>query len=237
MSLRGILTALGLACLPLPGLAEGVPLHLAAVIREGVPPYEGEKRFRLEGEGAGGLRKGERIRLWRFNERRRLAELVVVEVKAPVAFARVLDPGETFPLKGDLVCSHEPLAALPDPGWAWYGRLGAPARPQAPNPKVPASLNPGPPRRETLYFLPGSAELSPAGRQKLKDWVALWGLDGRWSLGIPASPQVPEDIRAARIQALREALAELGVPQLDCRSLPAEAPGAKESLQLSKDPW
>lgn len=226
--------ALGLALSP---LGAGTPMHLAAVLREGTPPFEGAKLFRIEGDGVGGLKKGERLQLWRFSEKRKLARLVVTEVKATVAFARVLSPEETFPMKGDVVVGREGLSPIPEPTWTWFSSLKSPGGPQGLAMKVP-SLNPQePPRRERIFFLPGRSELSPAGRQKLKDWVALWGLEGRWSLGLPANPSLPAKVGEARVEALREALGNLGVAHLECRALPAEPPGPKDVVHVMKDPW
>lgn len=234
MRLFGLIRALGLLTLP---LAAGVPLHLGAVIREGAPPFEGARLFRIDGDGAGTLRPGERLKLWRFNEKRRLAHLVVVEVRGGSAFARVLSPQETFPLKGDVVTAREGLLSLPDPSWAWFAGLRAPGSPRNLSPKVP-SLNPNEPsRRERIFFLAGDPTLSPAGRQKLKDWVAQWGLEGRWSVGIPANPKPSPALTEARIEVLRSALSAVGVHHLDSRALPEEAPGPKDVVYVMKDPW
>lgn len=231
---RRILLALGLLGFR---LWAGVPLHLAAVLREGTPPFEGTRLFRIEGDGTAGLKKGDQLRLWRFGEKRKLARLVVSEVKGGAAFARILNPEETFPMKGDVVVEREGLSSIPEPGWAWFGSLKSPGVPRSLALKVP-TLNPlEPPRREQIFFLPGNAELSPAGRQKLKDWVALWGLEGRWSLGVPSNPTVPAKVGEARVKVLREVLGTLGVSNLECRALPAEPPGSKDGIHVMKDPW
>lgn len=140
-------------------------------------------------------------------------------------------------MKGDVVVAREGLQPLPDPAWSWYTGLKAPAAPWTLSLKVP-SLNPDEaPRRERIYFLPGDPELSPAGRQKLKDWVAQWGLEGRWSLGIPAKPNQPPALVAARVEALRSVLGTAGVLSLDSRALPEEATGPNDVVYVMKDPW
>lgn len=234
MRIKASLLAFGLGSL----LVAGPPLHVAAVLREGAPPFEGEKRYRIEGDGAANLKAGGTLSLWRFNEKRRLARLVVVEVSDGVAFARVAHPEETYPMKGDLILDQQRLLPLPElplgntPSLPTLELLG----PKALQGKLP-SLNPPRPRqREKIHFLKGDSRLSPAGLDKIKAWIGAWGAEGQWTLEVPQQKQVAEGLSAARTSALEAALRQWGVTEIKVQALPEEPQPKYDGIYVVKEP-
>lgn len=217
------------------------PLQVAGVVRSGLPPYDETERFyRLEGEGSQVLHLNEYLTLRRVGERRQLGRLQVTALKDGYALARLAVPGETYPLKGDLIVRHERAAGLPGmPALA----LGVGLRPLgefAPRSlqlTIPRSPSTERRHQESIYFLKGNAELSPAALVKLKTWVGAWGLDGRWVLRVPEDATIPSALSQARGEALKKALRHLGVSGVE---LHPQGPGASsrfDSIHVAKEPW
>lgn len=224
-----------------PMLAAAPPLQVAGVVRSGMPPYdEAERLYRLEGQGAQALHLNEYLTLRRTGERRTLGRLQVTALKDGYALARLTTPGETYPLKGDFIVRHERAARLPiQQGLAPDTRLRplgdlAPRVPQLP---IPRSPSPGKTHQEPIFFLKGSAELSPAALVKLRAWVGAWGLEGRWVLRMPEDPQVPATLSQARVEALKQALGQLGVSGVDMDWQAAAVPSRFDSIHVAKEPW
>ena len=183
-------------------LAAAQPLRVVAVVRSGAPPFEEDERlYRLEGDGCQTLTVAEHLTLRREGEKRSLGRLRVAAVKDGYALARLDSPGETYPLKGDLAVRHERAIALPPlplPSEAPMvaSEALAPRSPGLAVPRDPSRCD----RRETLYFLKGSGELSAAGLAKLRAWVGEWGAGGRWILLVPAG--APAALTQARLETL-----------------------------------
>jgi len=207
------------------------PLHVAAVVRMGMPPYDGEARsYRLEGTGCLALRVGEYLTLQRTDERRRLGRLQIIAVKSDYALARLIEEGETYPLKGDLAVRHEEALRLPV--------LPPPPAPSEPLNIVlkapPSAVIPNPPRelhRETLFFVRDSAEVSPGARSKLGVWVKDWGKDGNWIVSCPEG--LPPQLQKARAERLEAELGHLGVVNVVIRTQPASGSGRYDSIFVS----
>lgn len=235
MRIKAALLAFGLGSLLMSG---GPPLHVAAVMREGTPPFEGEKRYRIEGDGAANLKVGGTLALWRFNEKRRLARLVVVEVSEGVAFARVANPEETYPMKGDLILGQERLLPLPElPMGNMLPTLTLELlSPKALVGQLPSLRPPGPRQRDQIKFLKRDARVSPAGREKLKAWAVAWGLEGQWILEVPRNLQVTDALKAARIGALEQVLRESGVTQIKVQEVPEEPQPEYDGIYVVKEP-
>jgi len=224
-----------------PMLAGGPPLQVAGVVRSGVPPYdEAERLYRLEGEGSQVLQINEYLTLRRVGERRPLGRLQVMAIKDGYALARLTTPGETYPLKGDLIVRHEravPLPVMPEPTSGEGLRPPGDLVPRVLQLTIPRSPSTEKLHQEPIFFLKGSAELSPAARVKLKAWVGAWGLEGRWVLRVPKDPQVPASLSQARVEALKQALGQLGVSDIEVDS---QAPGVFsrfDSIHVAKEPW
>lgn len=222
-------------------LAAAPPLQVAGVVRSGMPPYdETERLYRLEGQGAQTLNLNEYLTLQRSGERRPLGRLQVTALKDGYALARLTTPGETYPLKGDLIVRHERAARLPglpapipDAGLRALGDLA----PRALRLAIPKSPSTEKPNREPIFFVKGSAELSPAALVKLRTWVGAWGLEGRWVLRVPEDPRVPESLSQARVEALKKALGQLGVSGIELDRAVPEAPSRFDSIHVAKEPW
>ncbi len=229
-----------LGCLLGSMLVAAQPLRVVGVVRSGMPPFEeGERLYRLEGEGCPSLAPGELLTLRREGERRNLGRLQITVLKDGYALAQLAIPGETYPLKGDLAVRHEkalPLPAIPDP-WAVLAIPSEAMAPRQPKLAIPSSPLTDGGHREPIYFLKGNAELSSAARIKLRAWVSAWGLDGRWILLIPALPEIPAAITQARVEALKEALKGLGVGSVEQQSLPSTPPARYDSISVSKTSW
>lgn len=222
-------------------LLAAAPLHVAGVVRSGMPPYEEKDRlYRLEGDGCQILRVAEYLTLIRPGDRRQLGRLQVVAVKDGYALARLATPGETYLLKGDLAVRHEMAASLPSlPGGLPDPLLRASGEllPRAMKLAVPASPSSVQGHQEPVFFLKGNAELSPAALVKLRDWVASWGVEGRWVLGLPEDVQGSTALSQARIEALKKALGTLGVTQVEVRSDSHPPVSRFDSIHVIKEPW
>jgi len=195
-------------------LAAG-PLRVTQVVREGPPPYEESSRlYRLEGDGCQVLKAGEILTLSRAGERRSPGQLKVTAVK------------DGYALKGDLAAGREPLRRLPLlPALTQaFPPVAGPAQPAVPVPLL-AQAAPVILEREPVFFRLGEGTLSPAGRTKLKSWVATWGQDGHWVLACPPWPGETPTLRDSRVGALRGELEHLGIAQVEVLTLPAEKPG------------
>lgn len=194
--------------------AEG-PFRVVAVVRRGPPPYEPAGRiYRLDGGLARGLRAGARLAVRREGTRSPLGHLKVVAVREGEAEATFTSAGGQ-PMKGDTAWPVV-LEALP--------ALSGPPPDPPPFPSAPRLVPEAPPREGLLYFLPQRADLSPAGRQKLRAWVRSWGVGGRWMVQVPAGQALSPSLQAQRAGALLEALRALGVEAvvLETRPRPAE---------------
>jgi len=217
------------------------PLHVSAVERPGLPPYEtNEKVYRLAGNGCATLRVGEILVLQRPGERRSLGRLQITSVLLDHALARLLSAGETFPLKGDLAVRAELAQSLPELPKAEPGTPGSPVealRPLVPRLVLQRSVGQGPLHREPIYFLKGDASLSPGALQKLTAWVRSWGLEGQWSLACPQEAGDASTLLQERISVLRAELLKLGVAQLEVRPLPPDPPGRYDAVYVVKEPW
>jgi len=102
--MRCLLVSLGLACV----LGAQVPLHIVAVERKGLPPYEAADRiYRLDGGQSRGLRVGDRLLVKRSGEPRAIGHVRVVEVRGEQCETLFEPSGSTYPMKGDLVLREE----------------------------------------------------------------------------------------------------------------------------------
>lgn len=195
--------------------AEG-PYRILGVERRGLPPYRVEDRlYPLELGPAGHLKVGDRLMVTRPGAPRALGRLRVVELQPGRALATFEALGEGAPLKDDLA-TLEVLPSLPASQPVRATPLPVATSPEAP-PKAP-------PEEGLLYFLPGSAELSPAGRRKLEGWVQAWGPKGRYAvLQAPASGREGE-LRQQRGELLQILLKGLGtgMVELQWEARPAE---------------
>ena len=218
-------------------LCAASPLRVAAVLRTGLPPYDGgTKVYRLEGPGCAVLKVGESLVLKREGERRSLGRLEVVSVRADHADTRLAEPGELFPLKGDLAWRLEEILALPAtpvpaPGSPLPKAALQPATVARP---APAITGRRPVHREPIFFLKGDASLSPGAHAKLRGWVEAWGAGARWALESPAGADPA--ITDARTTALRAELSQLGVSSLEVKQGPAETPGRYDPVYVLSEP-
>lgn len=221
--------------------AAAPPLQVVGVVRTGLPPFEdGERLYRLEGETCQALRVNEFLTLRRAGERRQPGRLQVVVVKDGYALARLAAAGETYPLKGDRAVRHEQILPLPGLPLRMSGGPAVPAGDLAPRmPKLAVPANPSKKgiRRDSIFFLKGSPELSPAARVKLRSWVDAWGRDGRWALLVPAVPGLSEAVSRARVEALRAALKGLGVKDVELRAEPPGPLARHDAIHICREPW
>lgn len=210
-------------------------LRVARVEREGLPPYEdGEKVYRIEGSGVAALKVGEILALRRIGEKRNLGRIQITVVKDGYAQARLAVPGETYLLKGDGVLRSDAYAQMPALPREVLAELGP--VPSVLEPKKTAGLPPSlvlrPRHREPIYFLKGSASLSPAALAKLGDWALRWGTAGVWQVACPQGRDASLD--QARMEALCQELGKRGVVHQDGISLPSEAPGRYDVVYVMK---
>jgi hypothetical protein len=234
-----VLLSLWLAAIPAQPAA--APLCVARVVREGLPPYDdtASRLYRLEGLGCDRLKPGAILLLHREEERRALASLEVIQVMPEYALARVATPGETFPLRGDLVLAKEALRTLPalpplgpSPALA-AGALQVPVQART----APAAESGPPAQRETLFFRIGETQVTPGGQVKLQAWVQNWGKTRRWSLLCPPFPGEHLDLTAARITALTEELRLLGVTRVDVVPMAEATTERHPVIYLMAEPW
>lgn len=214
------------------------------------PYEDDRRTYRLAGEGTAVLRPGDLLRLARPGEVRDLGRLRVVAVEPGRVSARLETRGATYPLIGDQaepgavfrMPGFPPTAALPDVRLR-PPAVAVPAEPMeklrtvpAPMPAAPMQATPQPAapppattqpaapeshrRVESIFFLEGDGSLSPKGRDKLQRAVAAHGAGGRWVLAVPEDRVLPERVSTQRVQALRRALAALGVVQVGVREVP-----------------
>lgn len=217
-------------------LVGATPLQVTDVVRSGLPPYAPEdRRYRLEGEGWRALRVGERLELRREGTLEHTGQLEVLEVRENHALARLKAPGDTYPLRGDraLRSLHRPLPALPA---AVAAPLPLPVD-LKPQPPVMPTSGPAAPHRETLYFLPGDATLSPAGREKLGEWVRALGRDSRWRIAVPAAPGTGSDLAERRVLALRRQFEALGVTKVGVDFVSPETGSRFDPVHVLQFPW
>lgn len=181
----------------LPPLAAQSTFTIVAIERRGLPPYEDDRRlYRLDGGEERDLRPGDFL-VFRRAGQGIAGRLRVTEVRKGWSLA-VLDAAPFgAPMRGDSV-QKTVLARIPD----------VPAPPPD-LPKAAAVPLPGteaPPREGLLWFLPASAELSPAGQAKLAAWVEAWGREGRWRVVVGTARTATEALREARGKTLAELL-------------------------------
>lgn len=226
-----------LGCLAVP-LAAQASMRIVSVDREGPPPYEDtERRYRLEGARAEHLLPGQRLRIVRPGESASIGRLEVLSAGRGHAVARLDRPGEHFPLCGDRVVplASPPLPPLPSVRWSPVDvSLRHPATPNPPEPGNGRNANGL--GADVIYFLKGSAALSPGAIQKLTTWAEAWGRDGQWVLGSPQAPGEASPLVQARLDALRLELRLLGVQRVDVLVLPPEGPGKYDPVYVGKRP-
>lgn len=219
----------------------GRPLQIVSVGRTGLPPYDDSQRvYRLEGSGCATLRAGEVVVLKREGERRNLGRLEVLSVHLDHAQAKLLQAGETFPLKGDLAIRMELLRPLPELPKPVAGRpltAQAALQPKALKASLVRSFGEGTTYREPIYFLKGDASLSPGALAKLRTWAESWGPKNQWTLECPQSPGTLSTLLQERVSALREELQRLGVAQLEVRAVSPEPPGRYDAIYVMSEPW
>jgi hypothetical protein len=70
-----------------------------------------------------------------------------------------------------------------------------------------------------VYFERGSAEISPKGVEKLREWAAAWGARGGLAhfLSVPQNQLRMQRLTADRLAALQAELARLGVAAVELR--------------------
>jgi hypothetical protein len=214
------------------------PLQVVSVTRGGMPPYDDSERiYRLEGGGCGTLRKGETLVLQREGEHRKLGRLEILSVNFDHAKARLVEPGETFPLKGDLAVRtelFEPLPEVPVSLQATPIPAVATLQPRTITRTLPRSVGHGTVYREPIYFLKGDASLSPGAQNKLKAWVETWGVEGQWSLECPPTLST---LLQERISVLRSEMERLGIPRLEIKAVTEETSGRYDAIYVLKEPW
>jgi len=198
-------------------LSAQAPLRIVAVERKGLPPYEAADRiYRLDGGLDRGLRVGHRLTVRRSGEPKPLGHLRVSEVRGAQAEARFESSEAGYPMKGDM---------------AWRDELaGLPALPVVDSdpmrvPPPPGAVPEAPPREGLLFFLPQRADLSPAGLQKLRAWVAAWGAAGRWTVQVPATKALKPALQKQRAESLQAALRSLGIERATMEGGPRTADG------------
>lgn len=189
------------------GLAAASPLHVSAVVRLGLPPYEDANRlYRLEGEGAGTLRPGAVVTLHRPGRDVRPGRLRVVNLTPQGALAKLESPGDHFPLIGDQALEARPA---PFPTFPSLPETTTAAAKISPHPPVARSAAP----LAALYFLKGDATVSPGGLAKLRTWAAAWDRTRPWRLMMPRDGEDP-GLSLRRAESVRTALQDLGVTQV-----------------------
>ena len=210
-----------LLCLGLGGILEAqAPLHITAVERRGLPPYEPADRvYCLDGGQERGLRVGDRLLVKRTGESRACGHLWVTKVQPDRAEARYEPMASTYPMKGDLALL-EVLKRVPE---------GEPVNPDPlPVPSPPRVTSKAPPREGVLFFLPQQAELSPAGVKKLELWVEAWGRTGQWGIQVPATRAIKPALQKQRAESLEAALRALGIEHVTLATEPRVAEGKND---------
>jgi hypothetical protein len=179
------------------------PVHIVAVERKGLPPFESADRvYCLDGGQASGLRVGVRLSVKRTGENGVCGYLWVTEVRDHQAEARYEPRDSIYPLKGDLAML-DVLKSLPDAGGGASDVL-----PMVPSPSTTPKA---PPQEGVLFFLPQRAELSPAGVKKLETWVQEWGREGQWGIQVPTAKAIKPALQKQRVESLEAALRSLGI--------------------------
>jgi|GEM_PF-2514121 hypothetical protein len=109
----------------------GPRIFLARVERTGLPPYTDDqgKIYILQGEACGTLRVRSRVVLQRPGSNLTIGTLSIVSVADGSAVGTMMEPGITFPMKGDEAIA---LPDLPPP------QAAPPAAPPQPNALAPA---------------------------------------------------------------------------------------------------
>lgn len=197
--MRWLLVYLGLSSV----LGAQVPLHIVAVERHGMPPYEAADRiYCLDGGGDRGLHVGDRLVVKRTGEVRSLGLLRVTDLRGGRAETLFEPAGSTYPMKGDLAVLRE---------LKWPPAAGTLNADPLPVPPLPSAKIEAPPQEGILFFLPQQAELSPAGLKKLETWVETWGGSGRWAVQVPTAKALKPALQQQRAESLQAALRALGV--------------------------
>jgi hypothetical protein len=220
--MRGFIFCLGLGC----ALGAQTPLHIVAVERRGLPPYESEDRvYCLDGGQDHGLRLGDRLLVKRTGEARAFGHLWVTEVRGNQAGARYEPMESTYPLKGDLAIL-EVLMRIPE-----AGQLNLDPLPVA---SSPGSTPKAPPREGVLFFLPQQAELSLAGVKKLETWVEAWGREGQWGIQVPTAKAIRPALQKQRIASLEAALRALGLEHVKVETDPRTTEGKNDPAWIRR---
>jgi hypothetical protein len=209
-------------------------LHVEKVERAGLPPYEeGNRLYRLEGEGWERLRVGDRIALRRPGQRLGLGLLVVHEIHQGYVLATQLSRGETFPMNGDLaeLVEVKPLPLLPSKPLPVLDSQKL----QTLQPLTVVKATALAVKREPIYFLKKDASLSPAGKEKLQDWVRSWGKNGNWALVYPQGQGNDASLALARVAAIQEFMNGLGVSGIEVRSASIIQEGRFDTIFIERE--
>jgi hypothetical protein len=219
-------------------LLRGEGVYVAAVVRQGLPPYApAERLYRLEGKGAADLKRGDLLQLKRLDGSQESGLLRVIQTGTDGVFALLVGKGETYPIKGDRAFNLggtdtlpilPPMNAEPLP---WATTILPSPDPGPPPPALsPANTQAQPSgplagaRMGNIYFLVGNASISPAGKVRLKAWMETWTEAKRWMLSSHPVTGEKAAVSQARIEAMREELRRLGATEVQEGSFLLEAP-------------
>lgn len=203
------------------GFSAEVPWRITRVVRQGLPPYEepgeSERLYRLEGLPAK-PKVGQRMVLKRAQSTLNPGTLEVLRIEADHLLAKLVQRGDTYPLKGDSVWLEGVATAKPASGKGSVSPT-VPSKVTAikPSPVKAAPVKAPPPTRlftDTIFFLKGQAALSPGGQQKLKTWVQRTDKAARWTLTAGPFPGEVASLNGSRTRAIAEELRRLGVEQV-----------------------
>jgi hypothetical protein len=103
--------------------------------------------------------------------------------------------------------------AVPRRATGQWSPKGMPVRPALP-PGTPNLLEQNP-----IYFVKGSAELSPMGVVRLKEWTGAWGRSGlRYFLAVPQNQLHMQRLTLERLAVLQKELQRLGISNIELRT-------------------
>ena len=205
-------------------LSAADPLRIVAVERQGLPPYEDDRRiYRLQGQAH--VSAGELMELKRPGTKDHPGRLRVLRTTSDGVLALLDRRGDTFPMKGD-VASHWEMTGLPE-------LPAAETVSPAPLPLDTGMAVPLDPRhlREALYFRPGDTALSPLGKAKVEAWVRELG-EGRWALEYPRGLGESTRLTNARLKVIKAALEAAGAKGVQVKALPPEPGQPREVVYV-----
>ena len=209
-------------------LSASEPLRIVAVERQGLPPYEDDRRvYRLQGQAH--VSAGELLELKRPSTKDHPGRLRVLRTTSDGVLALLDRRGDTFPMKGD-VAFHWEMTGLPElPATKTVRPTPLPLDTAMAVPQEPRHL------REALYFRPGDATLSPLGKAKVEAWVREWG-QGRWTLEYSKGKGEPTRLTQARLKVLKAALEAAGAQGVQIRALPPSPGQPREAVYVRLGP-